>query len=87
MYKRQQEYIIAGSSPGSPSAGDLWYNSGGNTLNYYTGGAWVGIAPGIASLLNDPSPELAAVLECNNNNITEVGTISGDNLQIDFGTL
>ena len=82
-----QEYIIAGSSPGSPSAGDLWYNSGGNTLNYYTGGAWVGIAPGIASLLNDPSPELAAVLECNNNNITEVGTISGDNLQIDFGTL
>ena len=82
-----QEYIIANSSPGSPSAGDLWYNSSGNTLNYYTGGAWVGIAPGIASLLNDPSPELAAVLECNNNNITEVGTISGDNLQIDFGTL
>ena len=82
-----QEYIIANSSPGSPSAGDLWYNSSGNTLNYYTGGAWVGIAPGIASLLNDPSPELSAALDCNNKNLTEVATVSGDNLQIDFGTL
>ena len=81
------EYLIQSGTPSSPSAGDLWYNSGANTLNYYTGGAWVAIAPGIASLFNDPSPELAAALDCNNNNLTEVGTVSGDNLQIDFGTL
>ena len=81
------EYLIQSGTPSSPSAGDLWYNSGANTLNYYTGGAWVAIAPGIASLFNDPSPELAAALDCNNNNLTEVGTVSGDNLQLDFGTL
>ena len=81
------EYLIQNGTPSSPSAGDLWYNLSNNTLNYYTGGAWVGIAPGIASVQNDPSPELAAALDCNDKNLTEVATVSGDNLQIDFGTL
>ena len=81
------EYLIQSAQPSSPSAGDLWFNTGANTLNYYTGGAWVGIAPGIASVQNDPSPELSAALDCNNKNLTEVATVSGDNLQIDFGTL
>ena len=82
------EYKITGSAPSSPSAGDLWYSTAANVLNYYTGGAWVGITgSGIASLAADPSPELANALDCNNNNLTEVGTVSGNNLQIDFGTL
>ena len=82
------EYKIASSAPSSPSAGDLWYSSSANVLNYYTGGSWVGITgSGIASLAADSSPELTAVLDCNNNNLTEVGTVSGNNLQIDFGTL
>lgn len=82
------EYKIASSSPSSPSEGDLWYNSTANVLNYYTGSSWVGITgSGIASLAADSSPELAAGLDCNNNNLTEVGTVSGNNLQIDFGTL
>ena len=38
-------------------------------------------------LADDNSPELANHLDCNNKNLTEVGTVSGDNLQIDFGTL
>ena len=81
-------YVIASSTPSSPSEGDLWYNSTANVLNYYTGSAWVGITgSGIASLAADSSPELAAGLDCNNNNLTEVGTVSGNNLQIDFGTL
>ena len=42
---------------------------------------------GLASLAADSSPELSAALDCNNNNLTEVGTVSGNNLQIDFGTL
>ena len=81
------EYVIQSSTPSSPSAGDLWYNTGSNVLSYYTGGAFVGISPGIASLFHDPSPELAAALDCNDKNLTDVATISGNNLQIDFGTL
>ena len=81
------EYLIQSGTPSSPSAGDLWYNSTSNTLNYYTGGTWVGISPGIAGVINDANPALANHLDCNNKNLTEVGTVSGNNLQIDFGTL
>ena len=81
------EYVIQSGTPSSPSAGDLWYNTGTNVLNYYSGSSFVGIAPGIQSLAEDSSPELAAALDCNDNNLTEVGTVSGNNLQIDFGTL
>ena len=81
------EYVIQSGTPSSPSAGDLWYNSTANTLNYYTGGAWVAIAPGISGLINDANPALANHLDCNDKNLTEVGTVSGNNLQIDFGTI
>ena len=81
------EYTIASSNPGSPSAGDLWYNSTGNTLNYYNGSSWVGISPGINSVVSDTNPALGGHLDCNDKNLTEVGTVSGDNLQIDFGTI
>ena len=81
------EYKIQSGAPSSPSGGDLWFNSTSNTLNYYTGSAWVGISPGIAGVINDANPQLANHLDCNDKNLTEVGTVSGDNLQIDFGTL
>ena len=81
------EYQIQASAPSSPSVGDLWYNSTGNALYYWNSSNWVGIQPGIASLLDDPSPELAAALDCNDKNLTDVATISGTNLQLDFGTL
>ena len=81
------EYVIQSGTPSSPSAGDLWFNTTSNILNFYNGTAWVGISPGIAGLINDANPALANHLDCNNKNLTEVGTVSGDNLQIDFGTL
>ena len=83
------EYIISGSQPGSPSAGDLWFDTSANTLKNYNGSAWLGITSnsGIQNVADDTSPELAAALDCNNFNLTEVGTISGNNLQLDFGTL
>jgi len=81
------EYVIQSSTPSSPSSGDLWYNSTANQLNYYNGTAWVAIAPGISGLINDANPALANHLDCNDKNLTEVGTVSGNNLQIDFGTL
>ena len=81
------EYVIQSGTPSSPSEGDLWYNSTSNTLNYYNSSAWVGISPGIAGLINDSNPALANHLDCNDKNLTEVATISGNNLQLDFGTL
>ena len=81
------EYVIQSGTPSSPSSGDLWYNSTANQLNYFNGTAWVAIAPGIAGLINDANPALANHLDCNDKNLTEVATVSGNNLQIDFGTL
>ena len=81
------EYLIQSGTPSSPSEGDLWYNSTANALNYYNSSTWVAIAPGIAGLINDANPALANHLDCNDKNLTEVGTVSGNNLQLDFGTL
>ena len=82
------EYTIASSNPSSPSAGDLWYDSSSNNvLNYYTGSSWSSISAGIANIIADTNPALGGHLDCNDKNLTEVGTVSGDNLQIDFGTL
>ena len=81
------EYTIANSNPGSPSAGDLWYDGSNNVLKYYTGSAWASISAGISDVASDTSPELGGHLDCNDKNLTEVATVSGDNLQIDFGTL
>tara|TARA_B100000941_G_scaffold153756_1_gene109013 strand:- start:2 stop:2632 length:2631 start_codon:yes stop_codon:yes gene_type:complete len=83
------EYKISSSAPGSPSAGDLWFDTSTNTLKNYNGSAWLGITSnsGIQNVADDTTPELAAALDCNNFNLTEVGTISGNNLQLDFGTL
>ena len=81
------EYKIASSAPGSPSEGDLWYDSANNVLKYHNGTGFVSIASGITSIVQDTSPALGGHLDCNDKNLTEVGTVSGDNLQIDFGTL
>jgi len=82
-------YRIASSAPSSSlNEGDLWYDSANNVLKYYNGTNWtVTAAAGLSDLLDDTSPELGGHLDCNNKNLTEVGTVSGDNLQIDFGTL
>ena len=81
------EYKIANSAPGSPSAGDLWYDGSANVLKYYTGSTFTGITPGLTDVINDTTPELGGHLDCNDKNLTEVGTVSGNNLQMDFGTL
>jgi len=40
------EYKIASSAPGSPSAGDLWYDTGTNKLKFYDNSAWLELASG-----------------------------------------
>ena len=81
------QYKVASSAPGSPSEGDLWYDSANNVLKYHNGTTFVTVVAGIANLIEDQTPELYAALDCNDKNLTEVATISGTNLQIDFGTL
>ena len=84
-----QEYIISSSAPTSPTPtiGDLWMDTTANVLKYHNGSAFVAISAGIANVLADSSPALGGNLDCNDRNLTECGTISGDNLQIDFGGL
>ena len=83
------EYQISANAPGSPSAGDLWFDTTSNTLKNYNGSAWLGITSnsGIQNVADDTSPQLAATLDGQNNNLTNIGTIDGANLQLDFGTL
>ena len=83
------EYVISDSSPTSPTptAGDLWYDGINDVMKYHNGTAFSEITTGMTSLIADATPELGGTLESNNNNFTEVGTISGDNLQIDFGSI
>jgi hypothetical protein len=81
------EYQIASSAPASPSQGDLWLDTVASVLKYYTGSAWSGIISGITSVAADSSPQLAGALDGQNNNLTNIGTISGTNLQLDFGGL
>jgi len=53
------------------TAGDLYYNSVGNTFNYYTGSAWVPITSGgITDVVQDTTPQLGGALDVNGFNIT-----------------
>ena len=81
------EYTIASSAPAGPSAGDLWMDTTANVLKYYTGSTFSGIISGLTDIVADGSPQLGAALDCQNNNITNCGTVSGSNLQMDFGSL
>ena len=57
------------------TAGDLYYNSVGNVLKYYTGGAWVAITSGgITDLVQDTTPQLGGMLDVNGQSIGD-GTL------------
>ena len=83
-----EEYIISASTPAGPTEGDLWYDSVNNVLKVYNGSSFVAVTSataGILSVADDTSPQLGGFLDGQNNNITNIGTVSGANLQIDFG--
>ena len=83
------EYSISASQPSSPNNGDLWFDTTNNVLKNYNGSAWLGITSnsGIANVVDDTSPQLGGALDGQNNNMSNIGTIDGANLQLDFGTL
>jgi hypothetical protein len=81
------EYSISASTPSSPNSGDLWFDSTNSILKYFNGTIWAGIAAGISDVVSDACPTLGGELDADDNNITNCGTVSGANLQIDFGGL
>jgi hypothetical protein len=59
------------------TAGDLYYNTVGNVLKYYTGSAWVAITSGgITDLVQDTTPQLGGNLDINTFSI--VSTSNGN---------
>jgi hypothetical protein len=52
------------------TAGDLYFNTTSDQLKYYTGSAWAAIAPGIANVSEDTTPQLGGALDVNGNSIT-----------------
>ncbi len=51
------------------TAGDLYFNTTSDQLKYYTGSAWVAIAPGIANVSEDTTPQLGGNLDVQTNSI------------------
>lgn len=80
-------YTISSTQPASASSGDLWYDSTANTLKFYDGATWNSISAGISALVDDTTPQLGGALDGQDNNLNNIGTIDGTNLQIDFGTI
>ena len=64
-------YIMLKEREGYKKAGDLYYNSVGTVLKYYTGSAWVSITSGgITDLVQDTTPQLGGALDVNTFSIT-----------------
>ena len=82
-------YSISNNAPNSPSSGDLWFDTSNNVLKNYNGSAWIAITAnsGIANVVDDTTPQLGGDLDGQNNDLTNIGTINGANLQLDFGTI
>ena len=82
-------YTISANAPSNPVSGDLWYDTSTNQLKNYNGSAWLAItaSSGIQNVVDDATPQLGGALDGQNNNLTNIGTIDGANLQLDFGTI
>jgi len=79
-------YRVGSSDPTSSlDEGDLFYNSSENAVKYYTGSTWASITAGLGNIVEDTTPQLGGALDGQNNNMSNIGTIDGTNLQIDFG--
>ena len=73
-----ERYRVASSAPTSSlDAGDLYFNTSTNTLNYYNGSAFVAVVAGaMTSLVVDSTPQLGGNLDVNGNSI--VSASNGD---------
>ena len=55
------------SEPDSPQAGQLWYDSSAGYLKVYSGSSWAAVAAaaGISNTVEDTTPQLGGILDCN----------------------
>jgi len=73
-----ERYRVASSDPTSSlNEGDLAFNTQDNNLKFYNGTAWVSIAPGIANVVDDSTPQLGGNLDTNQK---QINTVSNRNL-------
>ena len=74
------QYKIASSAPGSPSEGDLWYDSSNNVLKVYNGSSWAAVTSataGITDLVDDTTPQLGGNLDLQSYNLSTAPLASG----------
>jgi len=72
-----ERYRVASSDPSSSlDEGDLAFNTTDNNLKFYNGSSWTSIAPGIANVVDDSTPQLGGDLDLNSNDITGTGNIN-----------
>ena len=72
-----ERYRVEVSDPTtSLDEGDLAFNTTDNNLKFYNGTSWTAIAPGIANVVDDSTPQLGGNLDLNSNNITGTGDVN-----------
>lgn len=80
------EYTISGSSPSSPSEGDLWYDTSANILKYYNGTVWAGISGDtdvlVGNSASDTTPGYLSAKVAAGNNVSITTLNSGGNEQL-----
>jgi hypothetical protein len=80
------EYTISSSAPGSPSAGDLWYDSTSSVLKYYNGTTWAALSGDtdvlVGNSASDTTPGYLSAKVAAGNNVTLTTLNSGGNEQL-----
>ena len=80
------EYTISASAPGSPSAGDLWYDSTSSVLKYYNGSTWAALSGDtdvlVGNSASDTTPGYLSAKVAAGNNVTLTTLNSGGNEQL-----
>jgi len=74
------EYTISGSAPGSPSEGDLWYDSSANILKVHNGSTFVAVTSataGITDIVDDTTPQLGGNLDLQSYTLSLVRLAAG----------
>ena len=81
-------YRVVSSDPTtSLDAGDLAFNTTDSALKYYTGGSWASITAGLTDIVGDATPQLGGNLDCQTNNITNLGTLNTHTVPGGTGTI
>ena len=74
------QYTISSSAPGSPSEGDLWYDSSANVLKVHNGTSFVAVTSataGITDIVDDTTPQLGGNLDLQTYTLSNVSLANG----------